>query len=598
MKTYTADFETSTFETSEKETWVWAWGHRELFKKDSFDWGTDIEDFMSFCESGTDSKLLYFHNLKFDGHFILDYLLRSGVKWVTGYQMNKDGSFKLVGGQKVKEKARPNTFKTLITIEGLFYSIEWIHSVSKKKGVKKTIFRDSLKKLPFTVERIAKSFKLPMLKGEIDYNKVRPKGYTPTMKEIDYLQRDVEIMAQALEIQLNEGQTGMTIGSDALHRFTDDIGGDDRFKKLFPVLDYKDNEEIRKSYKGGFTYLNPRYRNLIVRGGKVYDINSLYPAMMLKKLPYGKPLKFKGQYQYTSSYPLYIQRIYCELELKDNHIPTIQIKNNYRFKSTEYITSTKGQPVELMLTNVDLDLMYKHYHVTEYEFRGGYMFKQIEGIFSDYIQRLMKIKENSDGAIRELAKLLLNNLYGKFATSTDAKGKTPQLNEEEDRVELVEGMDDKKESIYTAVGSFITSYARETTITACQNNYDRFIYADTDSLHIEGYEPPKGIEIHPTALGKWKFEGDWVKGKFIRSKTYIEELCLKWNEKKEKYVECAVNESEKTKLKVTCAGMPDRLKKTVTFENFNEGSEFHGKLRPYVIKGGVVLVETDFTIKC
>lgn len=576
MKTYTADFETTTIETCSEETWVWAWGTRELYKKDSFQWDLDIDSFMSFCASGgiKSSKMFYFHNLKFDGHFILDWLLRNGVKWVDGKT----------------RKEEPNTFKTLITKEGLFYSIEWIHD-RHKKAVKKSIFRDSHKKLPFSVDRIARSFKLPILKGEIDYNKIRPKGYQPTMQEIDYLENDVEIMAQALEIQLEEGQKGMTIGSDSLNTFKEIIG-EKSFKRLFPVLDEELNTFIRKSYKGGFTYLNPKYKGKIIEGGKVYDVNSLYPAMMLKPMPWGLPLKFEGKYQKNSKYPLYVQKVLVEIELKDDYIPTIQIKGDPRFKSTEYITSTKGEPVELVLTSVDLELMFEHYHVVLYEYMGGYMFKQVEGIFKDYIAKYMKIKEVSEGAIRELAKLLLNNLYGKFATSTDATGKVPVLDPETDTLDLIEGDPETKESIYTAVGSYITSYARQTTITACQKNYDRFIYADTDSCHLEGYEPPIGIDIHKSHLGMWKHEGDFIRGKFVRAKTYIEALCID-----DKGKETTKENQLATKIKVTCAGMPDKLKKTVNFNNFYEGSVFEGKLRPYIIKGGVVLVETDFTIK-
>ena len=281
-----------------------------------------------------------------------------------------------------------------------------------------------------------------------------------------------------------------------------------------------------------------------------------------------------------------------EIELKDNHIPTIQIKGHPRFKSTEYITSTKGEPVELILTGVDLELMFKHYHVIVYEYMGGYMFKQIEGIFKDYIHKYMKIKEVSEGAVRELAKLLLNNLYGKFATSTDATGKVPILDPETDVLDLVTGEKDTKESIYTAVGSYITSYARETTITACQQNYERFIYADTDSLHVVGFDEPLGIQMHDTHLGCWKFEGEFVRGKFVRAKTYIEAICIN-----EKGKDTTRDKAKATKIKVTCAGMPDDIKKRVNFNNFHEGSAFHGKLRPFIIKGGVVLVETDFTIK-
>ena len=43
--------------------------------------------------------------------------------------------------------------------------------------------------------------------------------------------------------------------------------------------------------------------------------------------------------------------------------------------------------------------------------------------------------------------------------------------------------------------------------------------------------------------------------------------------------------------------MPDNCKSMVTYENFDYGVEFEGKLMPKRIKGGVVLKETTYQIK-
>ena len=45
------------------------------------------------------------------------------------------------------------------------------------------------------------------------------------------------------------------------------------------------------------------------------------------------------------------------------------------------------------------------------------------------------------------------------------------------------------------------------------------------------------------------------------------------------------------------AGMPEKSKSFVTFENFKQGSSYEGKLRPVTVNGGVVLEEILFTIK-
>ena len=53
-----------------------------------------------------------------------------------------------------------------------------------------------------------------------------------------------------------------------------------------------------------------------------------------------------------------------------------------------------------------------------------------------------------------------------------------------------------------------------------------------------------------------------------------------------------------TEFKVICAGMPDAVKEQVTYENFKVGFVANkGKLAPKHVKGGVVLVDTPFTVK-
>ena len=50
-------------------------------------------------------------------------------------------------------------------------------------------------------------------------------------------------------------------------------------------------------------------------------------------------------------------------------------------------------------------------------------------------------------------------------------------------------------------------------------------------------------------------------------------------------------------VKITCAGMPKSCYKYVEWEKFKQGFTCGGKLTFKHVKGGVKLVETDFTIK-
>ena len=129
-----------------------------------------------------------------------------------------------------------------------------------KKHTNKVTILDSLKLLNFSVDKIAKDFKLPINKLSIDYKAKREVGHILTPEEISYIRNDVEIMARALKIMFDEGLTKMTIGSNALSIYKE---MNQRFDTYFPVLPAQVDKDIRRSYKGGFTYLNPLYNLLI-----------------------------------------------------------------------------------------------------------------------------------------------------------------------------------------------------------------------------------------------------------------------------------------------------------------------------------------------
>ena len=189
MSKYTADFETATWK--EDETWVWAFAICNINDPSNIIYGNCIDDFMKWCENAK-NPTLYFHNLKFDGEFIIYYLETHGFKFIEN-----------------KKDRADKTYTTLITDMGQFFSIEVYFKVGNKK-VKKVTFYDSLKILPFGVDKIAKSFNLPISKLKIDYNEEREIGHILTQEEIDYIQNDVKIVAMALQILFSEKLTKMT----------------------------------------------------------------------------------------------------------------------------------------------------------------------------------------------------------------------------------------------------------------------------------------------------------------------------------------------------------------------------------------------------
>jgi len=603
MKYYVADFETTTIE---ENCHVWAYAVCEVGNVDNITIGTTLDDFMNWCEKQKDNPVIFFHNLKFDVQFILQWLFKKGFKYV----------------EKPSEKAN-NTFTTLISDKGLYYSCEVIYW-RKGKKTKKVTFQDSLKLIPLSVDGIAKSFKLPIQKLKIDYtaHDHLPEGSPLTPEETEYLQHDVKIVAHAVEYFHKQGLNKMTIGSCALNEYKLLISKR-AFERYFPKPTFHD--DVKQSYRGGFTYLNPKFASKRVGRGIVLDVNSLYPSVMYYNyLPYGVPIYFKGKYQKDELYTLYTQMFRCMFKLKKGKIPTIQIKRSSFFSGNEYLTSSNGEEVVLCLNSVDLELFFEQYDVYNIEYLSGWMFKATKGLFTDYIDKWsenkIQAKKDSNHGLYLISKLFLNSLYGKFGSDNKVKSKIPYLGED-GTIHYYDGDEEEKDGVYIAMASFITSYARLKTISSAQkimDNYNsgkskaQFIYADTDSLHIElnGESEEEffshcGLEIDSTKLGAWDFEGTFNKAKFLRQKCYIEDHIIteedyfKGIEKEEERFLYSKNldKGEFYKLKITVAGMPKGCYKQVTFNNFKLGAIYEGKKQPKIVKGGVILRDVDFTIK-
>ena len=594
---YAADFETTT---DENDARVWAYSLCNIEDYTDFKYGNNIDDFFEFCMDSKVNYKMWFHNLRFDAIYLLDYLFRNNYTYI----------------EDRKDKA-DKTFTTLITDLGQFYSVVVYFKV-KGHHINKVEFYDSLKIFPnFSVEKVAKGFDLPISKLEIDYKAYRPVGHELTDQEIAYVRNDVEIMARALKEMFDRGLTRMTIASDAMKNFKDNFVG---FRKKFPILPQEIDQDIRKSYKGGFTYVNDTYKGKKIGKGIVLDVNSLYPSCMSTpyELPVGQPRFFEGKYEYDAIYPLYVQSFSCSFEIKDGKIPSIQIKNSLSFVPNEYVKSSNGEIVSLMLTKPDFELFQKQYNVYNLEYKGGWKFMSSVGLFDNYINYWteQKIKAGKEGnaSLRQISKLMLNSLYGRFGISGSARQKMPYFEEGIVKFRLLPV--ETRETCYVAVAAFITSYGRLRTIETSQhikdytiNKYgeDRYYYSDTDSCHAnlsdEDLEELKDIiKIDDYKLGYWSKEAEFSEALFLRQKCYIERV--------------------DGKLNVTIAGLPKYLAPLINFDNFKKGfttegfqledmiklakengateeelKKIHHKLTYKYVKGGVILADTDFTIK-
>lgn len=634
---FMADFEPTTPKSMERtgadHTEVWAWATCPIpcnYEQKDVVIGNSLDSFMEWCKKNLlEDDTVFFHNLTFDGAFIMSWLLHNG------YKQEKCGW---------KNKKHFRNYDLLASSLAGYYSL----TVGMGKGAFR--FQDSAKLLAFSVYEIGESFQTKVRKSLIDYDAHDKAGEYITPEEEEYIANDVLVVAQALwETLLSRGYKKMTAGSNALHDFTERFGGKEKFKEKFPQLegavshknpgetpeeekkrlDYEDSFEdnfTRKSYRGAVCMTKEGIENQTLRGitGITVDKHSMYPSQMHSKsgnyYPVGKgtwtnmgvsghmrPIKqvetildtIKNNYGKKVCFLSFM----VDFTVKPDHAPFVQLRNFSRFAPNQFIKDSEGM-VRMYMSDVEFKLFTEQYDINAFQFLKAIEYNAEIGLFDGFINYWYGIKESSKGALKQLAKLMLNSLYGKFATSLEGDSMEAHLgytdkrgNYHDDGVVHYTHLAEERKGVYIPVGAMVTAYARCDLVRAIQVNWDNFLYCDTDSLHLKGL--PREIPITKKDICTWGIEGTFNRAKYIRQKTYFE----------------VDNRGGRT---VRCAGLPRSVikevdgkivrvgaRELVNFDNFDihydfasPDSPFKGcKLRRKTIKGGVILVPTDFQIR-
>lgn len=609
-KIYACDFETSVYK-GQKNTEVWASGYCEIGTHKTQVWN-NIDDFMKWALSLKSAATLYFHNLKFDGSFIVSWLLSHGYKY-----------------KHCKAKELKNSeFTAIISNEGQWYKISL--PTYGSKGSKGSVeIRDSLKLLPFALRKLTNDFDVEHKKLEMEYVGERHAGYEMSENERAYFENDLYGLAECLEECFSRGMTSLTIGSECMKEYKKGFEKSE-YSALFPDLteipspfEGEDTDDFcRAGYRGGWCYVNPDRTMQIIPGGITLDVNSLYPSVMHSEggcyYPVGRPRYYTdadfikwyvNKFRDNKDEYFYV-RFKCSFEIKPGYLPTIQIHKDIRFNPRQYLFSSGpdgihrnndgtvgyNNIVTLTLTKTDFYLFMEHYNVEHVEFMGIAVFQAVCGLFDNYLDYWRDKKINAKNKIeRTLAKLYMNNLYGKTAASDDSSYKVPFL-DENGILRFYSVEEHEKNPGYIAIGAAITSYARQFTIRAAQANIKYFCYSDTDSIHLACKpEDVVGCVIHDKNFNCWKVESEWLRGWFVRTKAYIEE-------------------TEKDEYDVKCAGMPQSCKDKFAhmvrkqdpewigcgYEDitaFRPGLEVQGKLVGRQVPGGLLLCETTYKFK-
>lgn len=610
------DFETTTINThffkSNNQTRVWL-AYAKCFGNDfenqeilTIDINSFFEEFWNKKQSAT----LFFHNLTFDGEYIKWYLFDNNFKYFY---------------EEPKRKSQKGF--TLFEDENTIYYIHaWkkVRTANKSKIVNLYI-RCSLNLLNLSVDKLARVYGLDY-KLSIDYD-IEPFQHLSQVPQdlIDYIKRDVEIVISPLK-QFDEvftmkmgnrtisGLSKLTIGSVSLSMFKCFTYKKYNFKENF-FLPYENVIEFQNWYSGGLCSFNKNYQYKPINindklKGCVYDVNSMYPSVMVENyFPIGTPSK---NHKPDSTYKIKMLKIFIKkAQIKKDWYPPLMRKWNsstYTYeKNTRFCIYTENAIAYYF--QEELDSLKRFYHV-DYDIIDVWYFKG-EKYFKDFINTyydLRKTYKKSKDPREQTIKLLLNSAYGKFGQKPDKKTIFYSENKYEKGeyiyttqnnnnliVDVVRNQDSaigdlncyicdyelsKSNSINVAIASCITMFARVKLQDAIYNNIDNFIYCDTDSIFLK--DKAKGIDVDENKLGAWKLEMEFDGIELGGAKLY--QIYLK-----------------NVVIKSALSGMNKKWAKENLKPNdiitLNKKLDIGSKLLKRKVKGGIVLEETEFTIK-
>ena len=175
VRRFAADFETTVYKGQER-TDVWSSAFSELFTEtEDVTIHHTIKETYNYFSTLKEDVIAYYHNLKFDGAFWLDFLMNE-LGYTTALTEVQSGEHKAEKWLDNKNM-KPKTLKCSISSMGQWYTI----TIKTEKNIIE--LRDSLKLLPFTLARIGKSFKLKHQKLEMEYDGFRFPGCEITEEE-------------------------------------------------------------------------------------------------------------------------------------------------------------------------------------------------------------------------------------------------------------------------------------------------------------------------------------------------------------------------------------------------------------------------------
>lgn len=549
--------------------------------------GTDIGSFLEHVRrsAGRRTMYVYFHNLSYDAYFITQALMLEGAQ-------NMD----LWTDKRLEKGCKQSCFKTFINSKDQWSTIEWYPDGLKPRGAKNDrrphiIFRDMMAHLNVKLSVLGEMLELPKLEmTEEDYSKCRLINYSPTPEEIAYVTRDVEILSRSLNhIDWKVGSLSISAGSillETLPKYTGLSSAHSKgspeginFTMWFPILGEEANQILRFGYHGGLCEVEDSIRGrLVEEPGRVYDINSLYPSILLKeKLPVEEPRFFESNGLPPDG--LWVADVLASFTLKSDGVPClIDERSDIR---------ESGSIIKLIMTSVEYDLYQEMYDFHLLDVSWCFQFRGKAGLFDDYVKLFRGRKEASlpNSVLRLQTKQYLNRLIGKFGYNPKPIRKSVRLDDNQwvEYVPFTARTNPARPSTsmhgYLPLAMFVNAYGRARMARAIKAAGDRFLYCDTDSLHVLGDYPVEGLNVHDTEFGAWKLEHRFVKAFYNRPRQYGLQI---------------LEDSGRTRDLIHLGGVPYKILTQLALDDITHSNCFEGYVKRVARNGNLEWVHQSY----
>jgi len=418
----------------------------------------------------TRNKLLFAHNLSYDGMFVLDYILneRPELKCVP-----------ILNGSKL----------IAIDVQG------------KSGGMKqKWRFRDSFSILPTSLKSLTNSF-------NVEHKKM-DESEDGMISNYEYNKNDCIGLYEVLSkfFGILGGKVGMTISQTSLINFRE------RFQRnrINSVFDYEDM--IRKSYYGGRTEIF-RFNEDMCKKFYYFDINSLYPyCLSAYDYPDGK---FRVCYPDIDKFGFSLAEVNDDL-----YFPLLpeKIEQKMLFRrgiKTGWYSNQELKRMEALGCEVKA--------------KATISCDDHSPIFREFIQnwyqKRLDARADNNEALQYVCKLMMNSFYGKFAQ--DRVKHMTIIHPDK----LCEGMNavkigrhvlyqsqqfSKASFIIPSISAMTTAYARLLMHERFQKAGEHLFYTDTDSCILD-----RNLFEHCKDMGGMKLEEEIQGLNIVLPKVYF-----------------------------------------------------------------------------